>query len=356
MGHLINPISLRLSVNRMSENLFISNNHYEYHYLEMHSRNLKLFFKRIFEFSVFSKNGYLFSHVSLLGFSSHYEIKVYLYKTFANFRFHIQSLQRLSRHIVKEFYQTILACIVLKLSRFFSQYFFFFQKMLLNTSIFKKNKEDMKLIFFLCLLSKRNRFKLLYNIVQSFIITRFFFLEKCTSSGTVSFKKKKITNIFVLKLFLWFLKFNFWKSIIYFLSFFLRRQFQQKLILQICKINFIGVNLNVIGSYIVSRLKQRFKISEIIMPIMRNLKKNAGVLGFKFEFSGRFSREEIATCEVFSFGAVPLNTQKIFIDYNFFGAILKDGFCGIKIWLNKKNEKLLGLPYFSQNVMWKYVI
>jgi ribosomal protein S3 len=88
---------------------------------------------------------------------------------------------------------------------------------------------------------------------------------------------------------------------------------------------------------------------------MRNLKKNKKILGFKFSFCGRFSREEMATTEIFSYAAVPLNSLNLFIDYKLVGVILKDSYCGIKIWINRKKEKFLDLYFYSQNVIWNFL-
>lgn len=87
-----------------------------------------------------------------------------------------------------------------------------------------------------------------------------------------------------------------------------------------------------------SRLKWRFRPKQLMVGIKKYL-KYCGFSGCKLVFSGRFSRKQMATQEMFSYGSVPLSTlsKTTFIDYSFGFVKLRNGICGVKIWLCQKN-------------------
>ncbi len=379
MGHLINPISLRLGINRIWVYTWYANNIYEYNYLTLQQTNIESFLKKFFDLNIFPKRGYLLSHVNFLYFSKYIDIRVYLYKTINNLNFKIFRIRKLSRLLTKFFYKTMFYNIILKLKIFFYYYFSFFYFLLLDfrKKIEKINHFNLKKEFFLVtlyIILKRNRFCNFFILINSFIFFKYKFKEndKEKQKKSIKFFKSskqkifiekdkynqnviKIFNSLILKIFFWFLKFKFWKKITFFINFFFTKFIQSYVILRICKVNYLGVNINIIGLYIVKRLKQRFKVVELIMPIIRNLRKNKNLIGFKFSFCGRFSRKEMATTEFFSYAAVPFNTLSFFIDYTFIGVILKDSYCGIKIWLNKKKDKFYDLFFHTNNLIWKII-
>lgn len=131
---------------------------------------------------------------------------------------------------------------------------------------------------------------------------------------------------------------KFWNLIVIFLKFYIRPYVSNKVKIKILITS--NISIDIIRKYIVIRLQQRFKISQIVSPIIKDLRSTEDVLGFKFLFSGRFSRREMATYEWFVDGAVPLNTIKVNIEYRQFTVLLKDGVCGIKIWINRKSSNI----------------
>jgi ribosomal protein S3 len=372
MGHLINPISFRLGINRLWNHSWCVANIFEYNYLALQQANIQSFLKKFFEFKIFPRKGYLYSHVNLFYFSKYLDIRIYVFKTISNLNLKVFHMRKLSKLLLKFFYKTMFYKVVTKLKDFFYFYFSFFRLLIFQFQIKLLNNIYLRKEFLLVLifiLLKCNRFLNFYNIINLFIFFKYnlknkrrnFFIKKVK----VSFKRKlssknnqkfnKIFNNLVLKVFFWFLKFKFWKKISFFLKFFLKKFTNSYLMLRICKINYIGINLNVIGTYIIKRLKQRFKVVELILPVIRNLRKNKNLLGFKFSFCGRFSRKEMATTEFFSHAAVSFNTLSFFIDYALVGVILKDSFCGIKIWLNRRRDKFLDLFFHTNSLIWKII-
>jgi ribosomal protein S3 len=526
MGHIINPISFRVSVNRLWQSSFFTQNNYEYNYLHIQEMNIKYFLKKFFSIPFFFKNGYLYSHSTVLNLSEYTHIKVYLYKTKASEDIKISKIYSIAYMLTKIFYQKIVFQIMLKVMYLFQFYFFIFNRFFYKLHLKNKTKDykDKNLcsllnyikrdliLFYSLLMLKKNKFQFFYNLINYLIlykiplkkrslilqqkiidikniilklkqikkknslkyikeikkvlnltltekrkkrnnllnlkiINKFFefskknnfqnlkdrfslkdffkkplktkqgekkenlFFEKTkilkkrkhfknkglkfqkvkkflnkTSNLVVkkkksniqklenikvyernkkSFffikkfngffnKKRRFFNLILFKLFIAFIRSKFWQKLSIYIYFFLKRYSFNKIIVHICKINYLGANINIIGFYITMRLKQRFKIMQTLSPILKKLKEDKSLLGFKFSFCGRFSRKEIATYEYFSNGAVPFNTMKSQIEYELFGVILKDSFCGIKVWLNKKKEKLYDLDFYSNNLYWKF--
>ncbi|MBQ3617985.1 MAG: 30S ribosomal protein S3, partial [Bacteroidales bacterium] len=60
-----------------------------------------------------------------------------------------------------------------------------------------------------------------------------------------------------------------------------------------------------------------------------------GAEGIKFVISGRLNGAEMARCEAFKEGRIPLHTLRADIDYAFAEAHTKVGRIGIKVWICK---------------------
>lgn len=387
MGHLINPVSYRLTINRAWENSWFAHTSYEYHYLNVSQINIKFFIKKFFNLKVFPENGFLYSHSKIFNFSEKVSIRIFLYKTTLNLNFKVRKLRSLSFILAKNFYKHIMYKVMLQFMHLFKFYFFILKRSCLSFNlVFKRDNSNKriffgyceKILFYVFLLLKRNRLQIFYSLLQSNVITEFvlkkkLFFKKHLRAKTSRKKKRVLTkmsekkifkkiinnktcffNMNILKVFIWFLRSHFWNKLSFFLTFFLSKFMSSKFVLHICKINYLGVNIQTIGNYIGARLKQRFKVMQIMAPVIKNLQQNKNILGYKFSFCGRFSRKEIATYEYYKHGAVPLNTRKALIEYALFGVILKDSYCGIKVWLNKKKEKLLGINFYHKSLIWKY--
>lgn len=385
MGHLINPVSYRLTINRAWENSWFAQTSYEHHYLNVSQTNIKSFIKKFFNLKVFPENGFLYSHSKIFNFSEKVSIRIFLYKTTLNLNLKVRKLRSLSFILTKSFYKHIMYKIMLKFMHLFKFYFLVFKRILFNFSLVSKKDNNKhiffgcceKILFYIFFLLKRNRLQIFYSLLQSNVVTEFvlkkkMFFKKHLRVKTSHKKKRALkkmpykktvlkkpfkTSFFsmnVLKIFIWFLRSNFWNKLSFFLTFFLSKFIASKFILHICKINYLGVNIQTIGTYIGARLKQRFKVMQIMAPVIKNLQQNKNILGYKFSFCGRFSRKEIATYEYYKHGAVPLNTRKALIEYALFGVILKDSYCGIKVWLNKRKEKRLGINFYHKSLIWKY--
>lgn len=81
------------------------------------------------------------------------------------------------------------------------------------------------------------------------------------------------------------------------------------------------------------------------LPYKRVLNQNAervmgaGALGVKVLLAGRIGGAEISRREKIQKGTVPLSTIRGNIDYASVPALTKKGYIGVKVWINKKEEK-----------------
>lgn len=81
------------------------------------------------------------------------------------------------------------------------------------------------------------------------------------------------------------------------------------------------------------------------LPYKRVLNQNAervmgsGAFGVKILLSGRIGGAEISRREKIQKGTVPLSTIRGNIDYASIPALTKKGYIGVKVWINKPEEK-----------------
>lgn len=65
------------------------------------------------------------------------------------------------------------------------------------------------------------------------------------------------------------------------------------------------------------------------------------LLGYRIDFTGRFTRKQRASKKSISKGKVPLGNYKGYLDYGISVAVMEYGACSIRVWkyFDKKNEK-----------------
>jgi hypothetical protein len=316
MGHLINPVSFRLGVNRFWDNKIVSYKFRTNDNLNLLKVNLNSFLDRFFNFKLFLKYGFLYSHNNVMLNNEGLILNIYIYKTINNPNKSMLELLFLikifNNKVRLKFYKKIISL----LNYYFSEIF-------LKFSLKKNHKQSN--------IKNLNYFYMLFQLKKF----RFFSIEKFIQINLKkNMRNEEYLNFFYERLFFMLIRKRFWNILAKFLSFYIKPY-----VLGPVKINFYStseLSIDVVKKFIIIRLQQRFKVSQIIVPIMKNLKENKSVLGFKFSFSGRFSRREMATYEWFVDGAVPLNTINAKIEYKQFPVLLKDGICGIKVWINRK--------------------
>jgi hypothetical protein len=128
MGHLINPVSVRLGINRLWSYSWFSQNTYELNYIDLQEINLKNFIKNFFSLNGFHQQGFVFSHISYVTFSKYIDLKIFLYQTIAYKNFKIYKYLTLSGLLTRFFYRIMFFELIFKIKYFFKFYFntFFF--------------------------------------------------------------------------------------------------------------------------------------------------------------------------------------------------------------------------------------
>jgi ribosomal protein S3 len=97
-------------------------------------------------------------------------------------------------------------------------------------------------------------------------------------------------------------------------------------------------------------LSQKYHIFEILNPVIKELKKTKGILGFKIVCAGRLTKKQRAGLIVSRKRSVPLNTVNSIIDYSTGIVILRHGVSCIKVWLNKSKF----FKVYNQAFIFKY--
>jgi small subunit ribosomal protein S3 len=92
------------------------------------------------------------------------------------------------------------------------------------------------------------------------------------------------------------------------------------------------VDAQLIADSITQQLEKRIMFRRAMKRAMQNAMR-LGALGIKIMSSGRLNGIEIARCEWYREGRVPLHTLKADIDYGFSEANTTYGIIGVKVWI-----------------------
>ena len=93
---------------------------------------------------------------------------------------------------------------------------------------------------------------------------------------------------------------------------------------------------SIVGIFVATRLQQNYKLSRVMRIVIRTLLVCKEIKGIVIKCAGRFTRQQRAK-RITVFADTrrfrPLSTFTSLIDYSFKLAYLKNGSCGIKVWL-----------------------
>lgn len=280
MGHLINPISLRLSVNVFWNSSWVTFNNFNYNNL----------FKR--DYLLFSFLNWFINKSKFLKFNiliSHYKIYRVHNSVYVNLYYYASALE----NVKYDYYVNIFS------------------------SIFKKNKvftlNDSKVK------SKYSQKDLNFRIIASYqyiiklLISNLYWQ---LLNSTLVFYDSKIEKI---------------NSVFFFNTYNL--SFSNISVETITK--YISLRLQ-------KKYSLNWIIKPIIKDLTSKVKQKV-FLGYKLVCSGRFTRKQIATYTWVRGGSVKLNSISSLIKYSESRSRLKYGTCGIKLWINYgvNNEELM---------------
>ena len=85
-------------------------------------------------------------------------------------------------------------------------------------------------------------------------------------------------------------------------------------------------------------LIRRLSFKKILVQTADKVMSSGG-LGVRIVLSGRINGSEIGRREKIQVGTVPLSTIRANIDYAEFPALTKKGYIGVKVWINRQEEK-----------------
>lgn len=93
-----------------------------------------------------------------------------------------------------------------------------------------------------------------------------------------------------------------------------------------------------VATNIADQLIRRLPFKRILASTAERV-MGSGAKGVKIVLTGRIAGSEIARREKIHIGTVPLSTIRENISYTSFPALTKKGYIGIKVWINKPEEK-----------------
>ncbi len=91
-------------------------------------------------------------------------------------------------------------------------------------------------------------------------------------------------------------------------------------------------NSTLIAQQIAQQIEGRFPYRRAVKQAITNAMRT-GALGIKVMCSGRLNNAEMARCESYKEGRIPLHTLRADIDYGFAEALTTFGLIGVKVWV-----------------------
>lgn len=272
MGHLINPIAVRLGLNYTWESVWV--NQFKFKNRKLIGKDLVLqkYLKVLINKKRLWKTGVFVSHYRIFRLNEKVLVLLYIYD--GSFK------------------------ILLRLARKF-----------LRKLLFKYNK-----IWY----RKKVKFKYLrrYTSVMRQKIALFYIKRYYRSFGLIK-------RLLILYYKLW-------------VSMKIRNKIESKISCFVLGLAESQISSSSIANYLAIKLKQHFKLKSALNPVLNLLNNNKFLVGYKIQCSGRFRRKEMAERLIFAKGKVSLNTFSSKVDYAVSTVVLKYSLCGIKVWLNFK--------------------
>lgn len=158
-------------------------------------------------------------------------------------------------------------------------------------------------------------------------------LRKFLLSELYKIIKKRLTNGLYLSRLLVVLYYKFWFERN------LKSRFGNKYNCLLLWSKISNITASTAANFIAIKLKQHFKLNNAVNPVLKALHACKNVEGYKVQCAGRFTRKQMAETVKFGKGRIPLNTFSSKVDYAAATVILKYSLCGIKVWINYKNIK-----------------
>ena len=104
------------------------------------------------------------------------------------------------------------------------------------------------------------------------------------------------------------------------------------LVLNIIEVKRPDMDAQLVAEAIAAQLEKRVSFRRAMRQCMGRATRS-GAKGIKTMVSGRLDGAEIARCEQYHEGSIPLHTLRADIDYGFAQALTTFGIIGVKVWI-----------------------
>lgn len=178
-----------------------------------------------------------------------------------------------------------------------------------------------------------------FSMLKFYIYKRVILLRSFLKSGVSNFLYlNRYFTHYLPEYFFVFSQFqpNFGAAAYIYLSRVFGKKFSENMVIFWKMLDYENVTAQIVANYMTIRLRQRFQLREVLMPILRSLILHPTVLGFRITCAGRFTKKEIAVYDLRTFSSVPFSGVLKRLDYGFSEVVLKYSICGIKVWLHKR--------------------
>ncbi len=310
MGHLINPLSNRLSINSFWNSNWSLTNTFNYNNIFKQDFILFQFLNWFSRKAKFGKFNIIISHYKIFRSFDKLCVNFYYYNAAAEEKKHYLQLNSLIGILKNINYKT-------SSSYYLNVYRKLGNKKKNNNNI--KNNSFKKFFFKKSLLDRKIRSMLDYLIKNLISYLYWFLINKSLKTYISTIEKGK-------------------KNILF----------------NVFSLNFLNITSDVISTYISLKLQQKYSLNWILRPVLKDLTTKVRkrlILGFKIVCSGRFTRKQIATYSWNKFGSLNISSFSSLVKYSESSVRLKYGLCGIKVWLNYGSNNL---NLFSRNLFLMY--
>lgn len=276
---------LFLSLNKIKNFIFLN-------FFKLLEKNLKFLFVKELYCINFSDFDFIFS-----------DYRKNFKRIFLNLKLFLES-NNIPLNLIFLFFFFMKKCLFLKVNLhgfFFKNFFKFFMK--LRWSLFKRSSSITKMIHLCLNYFSFNRYFLYYFSDVLFFSTR-------VHSRLFNALQATFTRLFKPQ------SFSKWQIVLK-------------------KLEVTELNAAIISKYLAVRLRQRFQLREVLMPVIRHLTNTYFVKGFRIVCAGRFTRKEIALYDLRTYSSVPFSGVSSRLDFSLSEVVLKYSICGIKVWLHK---------------------
>lgn len=117
-------------------------------------------------------------------------------------------------------------------------------------------------------------------------------------------------------------------------------------------LNRYNITPGLLLNYLIIKLGQYFPLSAIVRPLLRQLRRDPTIRGFRLVASGRLTRKERAAFTVRIIGSMPFSRRMDTIDYAMGVTKTRFGAVGLKVFLRKKRSRfpIYHLLFHQRNI------